>query len=350
MRSGIDLTIDEWRSYLKECQEKPYLAVPLFRWIHHHHVLSFDEMSDIPLRLREKLKEEFRIDLPKVLDVQRAEDETAKYLMQFQDTDTTVECVLMKYRFGYSLCISSQAGCRMGCRFCASTLRGLDRNLTGGEMAGQIYAVEKDAKVSISHVVVMGCGEPFDNLQELFRFLTLIHEEEGKNLSLRNITVSTCGLPDQIRIFTDRDLPVTLAVSLHAPNDTVRKKIMRIAQAVPMEELMDACRYYTDRTNRRITFEYLLIDHLNDSVQLAEELSFLLSGLLCHVNVIPVNPVKECGFERPKEERIRQFIEVLERHHIPVTRRREMGKSIDAACGQLRHKRASGALREERHA
>ncbi|MBQ1368693.1 MAG: 23S rRNA (adenine(2503)-C(2))-methyltransferase RlmN [Firmicutes bacterium] len=350
MRSGIDLGIDEWRAYLTECQEKPFLAVPIFRWIHAHHVSSFDEMSDVPLRLREKLKEEFRIDLPKILGKETAEDETAKYLVEFQDTGTSAECVLMKYRFGYSLCISSQAGCRMGCRFCASTLRGLDRNLTGGEMAGQIYAVEKDAKVSISHVVVMGCGEPFDNIQELFRFLNLIHEEEGKNLSLRNITVSTCGLPDQIRIFTDRDLPVTLAVSLHAPNDTVRKKIMRIAQAVSMEELMDACRYYTGKTNRRITFEYLLIDHLNDSRALAEELCALLSGLLCHVNVIPVNPVKECGFERPKEERIRQFIEVLEHHHIPVTRRREMGKSIDAACGQLRHKRQLQALREDSHA
>ena len=349
MKPGIDLTVEEWRSYLENIQEKAYLSRPLFRWIHRHHVLSFDEMSDIPLRLREKLKEEFSLALPAVIECQTAEDETRKYLLEFPGGNTRVECVLMKYRFGYSLCISSQAGCRMGCRFCASTLHGLDRNLTGGEMAGEIYAVEKDAGVTVSHVVVMGCGEPFDNYSELLRFLSLIHEEEGKNLSYRNITVSTCGLTDRIREFADTDLPVTLAVSLHAPNDPVRKKIMRIANAVTMEELMDACRYYTKKTNRRITFEYLLIDHLNDSAELAEELCRRLSGLLCHVNVIPVNPVAECGFERPKEERIRRFIGILENHHVPVTRRREMGKSIDAACGQLRSKREGKSAGEDKN-
>jgi 23S rRNA (adenine2503-C2)-methyltransferase len=217
-------------------------------------------------------------------------------------------------------------------------LAGLERNLTAGEMVQQVYAVEREAGVNISHIVVMGCGEPFDNFEELIKFLQLIHNEEGKGLSLRNITVSTCGLVDKIKAFADLDMPVTLAISLHAPNDEIRKQIMRIAQAVSMDDLMEACRYYLEKTNKRITFEYILIRDVNDSSKCAHQLADRLKGMLCHVNLIPVNPVKECGFERPEPERIERFVKTLEQRHVPVTLRREMGKNIDAACGQLRAK------------
>ncbi len=338
---AFSMTPGEWTNALSSMGEKKFLGKSIFRWIHQHHVFSYDAMSDLSKGLREKLKEAFPLTPAAVSTIQRAEDGTAKLLIRLDD-GYFIECVLMKYRFGYSLCISSQAGCRMGCRFCASTLNGLDRSLTAGEMAQQIYLTEEELKVKVSHVVIMGCGEPFDNYDQLLRFLELIHDEDGQFLSLRNITVSTCGLPEKIVAFAKTDLPVTLAVSLHAPNDEVRKKIMNIARAVPMEKLMASCREYTRITNRRITFEYLLINELNDSQEQAKELSELLKGMLCHVNVIPVNPVKECGFDRPAEGRIVSFIETLEKNHIPVTRRREMGKKIDAACGQLRHRATAG--------
>lgn len=335
---AFSMTPGDWKDFLEQQGEKKYLGKSIFRWIHQHHVFSYEEMSDLSKGLRTKLEEMLPLQASKVVQIQRAEDGTCKLLIQLSD-GFFIECVLMKYKFGYSLCISSQAGCRMGCRFCASTLNGLDRSLTAGEMAQEVYLTEEALKVTVSHVVIMGCGEPFDNYQALLGFLALIHEEDGHNMSYRNITVSTCGLPEKIVAFAKTDLPVTLAVSLHAPNDVIRKQIMNIAKAVPMEKLMEACREYIRLTNRRITFEYLLIDHLNDGIEEARELCALLKGMLCHVNVIPVNPVKECGFERPSEKRIETFLAVLEEHHVPATRRREMGKKIDAACGQLRHQK-----------
>ncbi len=337
-RDPISLSRQEWRKTMEEMGEKSFRGDSLFQWIHLRHAISYDEMSDLSKGLRQKLQEELPLMMPSIETVQRAKDGTCKFLVRLSD-GRSVECVLMKYKFGYSLCISSQAGCRMGCRFCASTLAGLERSLTGGEMAAQVYLVERSENVKVSHIVVMGCGEPFDNYDNLLRFIELIHDEKGKNLSHRNITVSTCGLPDKIRAFGDAKTGVSLAISLHAPNDGIRKEIMRIAQAVKMEELMAAVKYYQEKTGDRVTYEYLLIRHLNDDVKHAKELAGLLKGTLCHVNVIPVNPVKECGFERPEEERINRFIQTLENMHISVTRRREMGKEIDAACGQLRAKR-----------
>lgn len=330
-------SVAELQTCLEQMGEKPFRARQIFRWLHQGHAVSFEEMTDLGKGLREKLASGQPLRPVKILQRQTASDGTGKFLVQLAD-GKAVESVLMKYRFGYSLCISSQAGCRMGCRFCASTLNGLDRNLTAGEMVQQVYAIERSEGVTISHIVVMGCGEPFDNYEALLRFLELIHHEEGKGLSLRNITVSTCGLVDRIRSFADLDLPVTLAISLHAPNDEIRRKIMRIAQAVSMDELMSACRYYIEKTNKRITFEYLLIRDLNDSSKCAHQLADRLKGMLCHVNLIPVNPVKECGFERPEIQKIERFYQVLEQRHVPVTLRREMGKNIDAACGQLRAK------------
>lgn len=332
-------SVEELQQHLKEMGEQGFRAKQIFRWLHQRHAVSFDQMTDLGKALREKLQQQEPLRPVQIAQKQEASDgtETGKFLIRLSD-GKAVESVLMKYRFGYSLCISSQAGCRMGCRFCASTLAGLERNLTAGEMAQQVYAVEREAGVNISHIVVMGCGEPFDNYEELLKFLQLIHHEEGKGLSLRNITVSTCGLVDRIRSFADLGLPVTLAVSLHAPNDAIRSRIMKIARAVSMRDLMEACRYYLEKTNKRITFEYILIKDVNDSTKCAHQLADQLKGMLCHVNLIPVNPVQECGFERPEAQRIERFMQTLEQRHVPVTLRREMGKNIDAACGQLRAK------------
>ena len=331
----LSMTSTEWRSFMESMGEKAFRGDIIFRHLHQRHAVSYDEMTDLSKALREKLTAQCPLDYPTILTVQRADDGTAKFLLRMHD-GKAVECVLMKYKFGYSLCISSQAGCRMGCRFCASTLGGLERSLTAGEMAAEVYTVERSENLSISHIVIMGCGEPFDNYDALLRFLELIHDEKGRNLSKRNITVSTCGLPNRIRQFADEGTGVSLAISLHAPNDEIRKKIMRVAEGVPMEKLMDAVRYYQAKTSDRVTFEYILIDGINDSDDNARELAELLKGMLSHVNVIPVNPVRECGFERPSEARIRRFMAVLEEKGVNVTRRREMGKNIDAACGQLR--------------
>lgn len=342
----MSLTRQEWRAVMTERGEKAFRGDSLFQWLHQKHAVSYEEMTDVSKTLRQSLGETMPLQMPCIELTQRATDGTVKCLVRLAD-GRSVECVLMKYKFGYSLCISSQAGCRMGCRFCASTLAGLDRSLTAGEMAAQVYLTERAENVRISHIVVMGCGEPFDNYDHLLRFLELMHDEKGKNLSHRNITVSTCGLPDKIRAFGEAKTGVSLAISLHAPNDTIRKRIMRIAGAVSIAELMKAVKEYQKNTGDRVTYEYLLIKELNDSEENAHELADLLKGTLCHVNVIPVNPVKECGFERPEEDRIRKFIKTLEERHISVTRRREMGKDIDAACGQLRAKKEHLLGKEE---
>ncbi|MBQ7015831.1 MAG: 23S rRNA (adenine(2503)-C(2))-methyltransferase RlmN [Firmicutes bacterium] len=330
-------SVEQLQAHLKELGEQGFRAKQIFKWLHQRHAVCFDEMTDLGKTLREKLQAKEPLMPVQIEQKQIAADGTGKFLIRLAD-GKAIESVLMKYKFGYSLCISSQAGCRMGCRFCASTLAGLERNLSAGEMVQQVYAIEREANVNISHIVVMGCGEPFDNFEELIKFLQLIHHEDGKGLSLRNITVSTCGLVDKIKTFADLDTPVTLAISLHAPNDEIREKIMRIAQAVSMDDLMKACQYYLEKTNKRITFEYILIRDVNDSTKCAHQLADRLKGMLCHVNLIPVNPVKECGFERPEPERIERFVKTLEQRHVPVTLRREMGKNIDAACGQLRAK------------
>lgn len=324
---------------LTDLGEKAFRAKQIFSWLHEKRAVSFDEMTNLSIALRAKLNELSPLTPVEAALVQRSSQKelgkTAKYLMRLPD-GKCMETVLMEYSYGYSVCVSSQVGCRMGCRFCASTLNGLDRNLLPGEMLGQIYAVEREEGIRVNHIVVMGSGEPFDNYDNLMRFLTLLHDPDGANLSYRNMTVSTCGLTDKIRAFADSGLPVTLAVSLHAPEWELRKSIMNIARAVTMPELMDACRYYTETTNRRISFEYALMDGINCEVKHAEQLAALLGNLLCHVNLIPVNPVPECGMSRPSAAKIRAFTETLEAHHIPVTLRREMASDIDGACGQLR--------------
>ena len=261
--------------------------------------------------------------------------ETTKYLFRLHD-DRVIESVLMKYHHGNSVCISSQVGCRMGCKFCASTLGGLERNLTASEMLSQIYEIQRLSGERVSNVVVMGTGEPLDNFDNLLKFIQILTDEHGLNISQRNITVSTCGLVTKIKELAQRQLQITLAISLHAPNDELRRTLMPVANKYSVKEIMEACHYYYDKTGRRITFEYSLVEGANDGEKEAKELCKLIRGLNCHVNLIPVNPIKERNFRHSSMQFIQKFKNILEKNRINVTIRREMGADIDAACGQLR--------------
>lgn len=315
---------------------KPFRAKQIFSWLHGKLSESFDEMTNLSKELRESLKGEYRLTVLKPVEVLESKiDGTRKYLFELDDGNV-IESVLMKYHHGNSVCISSQVGCRMGCRFCASAINGMERCLTASEMLEQVYQIQKLSGERVSHTVVMGMGEPFDNYQNLVAFIRLLSDEDGLNISQRNITVSTCGLAPQIRKFAEEGLPVTLALSLHAPNDEIRRTLMPAADAYTIDEVLNACQYYFDRTGRRITFEYSLIRGINDSGEAAEELAGRLKNKNCHVNLIPVNPVKERDFKETQSKEILKFKNKLEKYGINVTIRREMGRDIQSACGQLR--------------
>ena len=293
-------------------------------------------MRNIPAVLRQSLSEISVIALPKILKVQESKmDGTRKYLFGLDDGNA-VESVFMRYKFGNSICVSSQAGCRMGCSFCASTLGGLARSLTAGEIAGQILSAERDTGERISHVVVMGSGEPFDNYENLSSFIRIINNPKGLNIGMRNITVSTCGIVPMIERFGDDFPQVNLAISLHASDNERRSSLMPVNRKYPIDELISACRRYADRTSRRVTFEYTLVKDVNDSEIDADKLANLLRGMLCHVNLIPLNIVRERDFETTGRAAAQKFRERLESRGIPATIRRELGDDIDAACGQLR--------------
>ena len=332
-----DLTIKELERYLEKLGEKKFRAKQIFSWIYKG-ADSFEDMTDLSRDLRNKLSEEAEIGKLKVLKVQSSEkDGTRKYLFGLEDGNS-IESVFMKYKFGNTVCISSQAGCRMGCSFCASAINGLQRNLTAGEMAGQILSIEKDTGEKIGNIVVMGTGEPLDNYENLSRFIENVHEKDGLNIGMRSITVSTCGL---IPKMTDlaKDFPqINLAVSLHAPNDTIRSKMMPIGKRYPMDELLAACKKHVETTGRRITFEYALVKGVNDSDKNAEELAAKLRGVNCHVNLIPLNRVAETGLYGTERTDAERFRDILEKRGVQVTIRRELGSDIDAACGQLRLK------------
>lgn len=330
-----NMSLPELETYLTALGEPKFRAKQVFTWIHRG-VTCFEEMTDLSVALREKLALEADLDLLVPVRIQASkQDGTRKYLFRLAD-GALIESVLMKYQHGNSICISSQAGCRMGCRFCASTLNGLERDLTAAELLEQILAIERDAGEKVSNVVVMGTGEPFDNYQNLSRFLQLIHAKEGKNFSYRSITVSTCGLVPRMLEFA-RDFPqVNLAVSLHGPNDEIRGQIMPINKSYSVEEVIQASRQYVALTGRRITFEYSLMRGINDSSRDAKELAKLLAGLNCHVNLIPLNAVKEAAFQGTDRKEVSEFQHILEQARIQVTVRRELGSDIDAACGQLR--------------
>ena len=336
MKNIRSFTKDELRAELAALDMKPFRAGQIFDWLHVKGATGFDEMTNLSLVDREKLAGEFDASPLSIRDVQISSiDGTRKYLFLLHDGNM-IESVLMSYKHGYSVCISTQAGCRMGCRFCASTLNGLARNLTAGEMLSQIYGIERHAGVKISNIVTMGSGEPLDNYDELVKFIRLVSDPDGRNISQRNITVSTCGLVENMMRFADEGFAVTLAVSLHAPNDDIRRQTMPIANAYSIDSVIDACRYFFEKTGRRVSFEYSLIKGVNDSRQNALELAGRLKGLNCHVNLIPVNPVKERSYERSQRSDIESFAKMLEKKGINATIRREMGRDIDGACGQLR--------------
>lgn len=330
------MTLDELEEYIVSIGGKKFRAKQLYEWMHKKLARNFDEMGNVPKSLKEKIKED--AGMLTVREVERFTskiDGTAKFLFELYD-GSIIETVLMKYKHGNSVCISSQAGCRMGCRFCASTIGGLTRCLEPAEMLDQIYHIQHETGERVSNIVVMGTGEPFDNFNYLLRFLDLISNDKGLNISQRNITVSTCGIVPKIYELADKKMQITLAISLHAPNDEMRRNLMPIANKYSIEEIMDACDYYIAQTNRRVTFEYSLVKGVNDQAEHAKMLIDLLGGKLCHVNLIPVNPIEERDYEQSTRESIYEFQHLLQKAHIKATVRREMGRDINAACGQLR--------------
>lgn len=322
--------------YMKEMDEPSFRAKQVYEWIHKKMVTSFDDMTNLPLKLRERLKEECQFTVLKEITVRVSKiDGTRKYLFALPDGNI-IETVLMQYKHGNSICISSQVGCRMGCRFCASTIDGLLRNLTPAEMLEQVYRIQTVLSERISHLVVMGAGEPMDNYKNLLTFIYILTDSNGLHISQRNITVSTCGLVPQIRALAEEKLAITLALSLHAPNDEIRKSLMPIANRYSLKEVLDSCRYYFEKTGRRVTFEYSLVSGVNDNEKEARKLIALLKNIKGHINLIPVNPIKERDYKQSTPQAVLDFKKLLEKNKINVTIRREMGRDIEGACGQLR--------------
>lgn len=332
------LTLEELRTELLEKGEKAFRGEQLYQWMHEKLAEGFSEMSNLSKSFREWLETEYEYVTLEIVEVQRSKlDGTCKYLFRLPD-GYVIESVLMRYHHGNSVCISSQVGCRMGCRFCASTIGGLERNLRPSEMLEQIYRIQKDSGERVSNVVVMGTGEPLDNYDNLVRFIRLLSHEKGLHISQRNITVSTCGIVSGIRHLAEEELTITLALSLHAVTQEKRREMMPIANRYELNEVLDACSYYFQKTGRRLTLEYSLVAGVNDSEEDAKTLSKIAFPLHAHVNLIPVNPVTERNFVQPKEKIIDNFKKNLEKYGINATLRREMGRDIDGACGQLRRK------------
>lgn len=332
----LSMTLEELTAEIVALNQPKFRARQVYRWLHKTGVRYFDEMTDISIKLRDILNDNFVIfscDIEKKLVSEY--DSTVKYLFKLFDGEF-IESVVMKYKYGYTVCVSSQVGCRMGCKFCASTLAGMVRNLYPSEILSQVYAVERDLGIRVSHVVMMGMGEPLDNFQNVLRFLTLITDENGKNISMRHISLSTCGIVPKIYELAEKDMQLTLSVSLHAPNDILRSSMMPINRKWQIETLIKACRDYTKKTSRRISFEYALVNGQNDTAQCARELSGLLKGMLCHINLIPVNEVEETGCRESTPARVQEFSDILTKKGFAVTVRRKLGSDINAACGQLR--------------
>lgn len=328
------MTLTELTEYITAQGYPKFRAKQIYDWCHVKMVREVDEMKNLPKDIREHINASF-VSLRVVERFVSKTDGTNKFVFRLADGNV-IESVFMPYKHGNSVCISSQAGCRMGCKFCASTLMGLARNLTASEMLDQIYAISYITGERVSNVVVMGTGEPLDNYDNLCRFIRLLTNEDGLHISQRNITVSSCGLVPEIYRLADEEFSITFALSLHAPNDEKRQALMPIANRYSIAEVLDACRYYFDKTGRRITFEYSLVAGENDTKEDAKELSALLKGFPCHINLIPVNPIKEREYKRADQNSVQKFKNMLEKNTINATIRRGMGKDIDAACGQLR--------------
>lgn len=330
------MNLEELKSELCALGEKPYTASQIFSWLHKHLASSFDDMTNISKALREKLKKNYYIsDCTIEKKLVSVYDDTVKYLFKLSDGEL-IESVVMKYKYGRTICVSSQVGCKMGCSFCASGIAGFVRNLLPGEILSQIYTAEKDLDIRISHIVMMGVGEPLDNFDNVMRFLELISNENGQNIGMRNISLSTCGVVSGIYKLLEKKLQLTLSISLHAPSDEIRNKTMPVNKRWNIDELLSACKDYIKATNRRISFEYAMISGVNDSDDCARLLASRLKGMLCHVNLIPVNSVKERDYVKSSSERMERFIHILEKSGINVTVRRTLGSDINASCGQLR--------------
>lgn len=330
----LDFDLPKLKLWMKQNSENEFRAKQVFGWIYKG-VSEFNVMSNIPMSLIEKLNNSFYIELPKIVHVMASADDTNKFLLSYRDGNI-IETVVMKYKYGYSICVSTQIGCKMGCTFCASTIGGIVRNLTCGEILAQVLVAQKHLNARISNIVLMGSGEPLDNYENVIKFINLVNSDYGLNIGQRHITLSTCGIVPKIYDLSELKLQITLAISLHAPNDYLRRSMMPIANRYSIEELLKACKAYIEKTNRRITFEYALVQNTNDKKELAEELGALLKGILCHVNLIPVNEVDENNYKKSTSEQIYNFQSTLESFGIETTIRREMGSDINAACGQLR--------------
>jgi 23S rRNA (adenine2503-C2)-methyltransferase len=336
------LDLNELTEYLEGLGEKKFRAKQIYRWLHVSLVSSYDEMRNIPKSLQEKLEREAPLYSLKIADLQVSKlDGTRKYLFELQDGNM-IEAVLMKYKHGNSVCISSEVGCRMGCTFCASAIGGLIRQLSAGEMLDVIYRIQSEIGERVSNIVIMGTGEPLDNYDNILKFLHMVSDENGLNISQRNITVSTSGIVPGIYDLAKENLSITLALSLHATTQEKRAHLMPIAGQYDIKDAVQAMRDYANQTGRRVTFEYSLIHGENDTDEDASRLADLVSGIMCHVNLIPVNPVRERNFERPNHEAVIAFQKKLEKYGINVTIRRELGRDIDGACGQLRRRHLKG--------
>ena len=337
MKNIKDYTLEELKEELKNLGEKPFRAEQIFKWLYEDKVLSFDDMTNLSIDLRNKLKEIYEIKQFKILKKQVASDGTKKYLFDLLDGNA-IETVLMQYHHGYSLCVSSQVGCKMGCKFCASTGIPFVRNLTTGEILEQIMAVERDENIRISNVVFMGIGEPLDNYDNVVKAIHLINNPKCLNIGARHISISTSGLVPKIYKLAEENIQCTLSISLHATTNEQRSKMMPVNNTYHIEELLQACKDYIEKTNRRISFEYALAKENNDNLEDAKRLVKLLKGMLCHVNLIPINKIENGEFTKSSNENILKFRDYLNEHGIVATIRRELGSDIDAACGQLRRK------------
>lgn len=337
MKNIKDYDLEDLKKEFTEMNEKPFRAEQVFKWIYESKVTSFDEMTNLSLELREKLKENYTMCNFKILRKQESSDGTKKYLFDILDGNA-IESVLMSYHHGYTICVSSQVGCKMGCKFCASTGINFVRSLTSGEIVEQILAVERDNNIRISNVVFMGIGEPLDNYDNVVNAIRIINNPKGINIGARHISVSTSGLVPKIYKLAEENIQCTLSISLHATTNEKRSSMMPVNNRYPIEELLQACRDYIEKTNRRISFEYALAKDNNDNLDDAKELVKLLKGMLCHVNLIPINKIENGTYSKSSNENIMKFRDYLNAHGIVATIRRELGSDIDAACGQLRRK------------
>ena len=334
--------LDKLKEELKLIGEKPFRAEQIFKWIYQDKVTTFDEMTNLSLELRKKLEENYSMGLFKIVKKLESVDGTKKYLFDVQDENgNLIESVLMQYHHGYTICVSSQIGCKMGCKFCASTGIPFSRNLEAGEIVEQLLAIERDTGIKISNIVFMGIGEPLDNYDNVMDSIKILNNQKGLNIGARHISISTSGVVPKIYELADRQMQCTLSVSLHSSNNKTRSEMMPVNNAYPIEELIKACKYYIEKTNKRISFEYALAKDNNDNLEDAKRLVNLLKGMICHVNLIPINKIENGEFVKSSNENIIKFRDYLNEHGITATIRRELGSDIEAACGQLRRKNIS---------